>query len=61
MSLTCLALSAQKVDHLLNSSRSVHVKRNVDEILSNGLANEVALLVRRILEKLLAEVIPERV
>ena len=56
---TCLALRRQEVDHLLNSARSVHIEGDVDEVLGDRFANDVALLVGRVLEELLAEIVPE--
>ena len=42
---TCLALSGEEVDHLLDSASAVHVEGDVDKILCDGLANQVALFV----------------
>ena len=56
---TCLALSGEEVDHLLDRAGAVHVQRDVDEFLCDGLADDVPLLVRRVLKQLLAEVVPE--
>jgi hypothetical protein len=39
----------------------VHVERDGDEVVGDGLADEVSLLVRRELEELLAEVVTEGV
>ena len=51
----------QEVDHLLHRARAVHVERDVDEVLRDGLADEVALLVGAELEKLLTQVVAEGV
>ena len=56
---TCLPASRQEVDHLLDRAGAVHVQRDVDEFLCDGLADDVPLLVRRVLKQLLAEVVPE--
>ena len=56
---TCLPTSRQEVDHLLDRAGAVHVQRDVDEFLCDGLADDVPLLVRRVLKQLLAEVVPE--
>jgi hypothetical protein len=56
-----LATSRQIVDHLLNGTRAVHVEGDVDQVGRDGLADEVALLIRRELKELLAEVVAERV
>lgn len=37
----------------------MHIQRNIDKILCNGLADKVTLFVRRKLQQLLAEVITE--
>ncbi len=47
---TYLSARRQKVDHLLNRSGTVHVKRDVDEVLSNRLADHIPLVVRGILQ-----------
>lgn len=39
----------------------MHVERNVHKVLCDGLADDVPLLVRRILEEFLAEVVAERI
>ena len=56
---TDLTAGAEEVDHLLHRARAVHVERDVDEILRDGLADKVALLVRAVLEELLAQVVAE--
>jgi hypothetical protein len=50
MNYTCLSPCGQKVDHFLNSPRPVHIERNIDKVLSNGLANDVSLLVGGVLQ-----------
>jgi hypothetical protein len=37
----------------------MHVQRDVDQIRGNGIADEVALFIRRILQQLLAEIVAE--
>ena len=54
-----LATRREEVNHLLDSARAVHVERDVDEVLGDGLADEVALLVGTELEKLLTQVVAE--
>ena len=39
----------------------MHVEGDVDQILRDRLANEVALLIRAVHQELLAEVVPERI
>jgi len=39
----------------------MHVERNIDEVLRDGLANDVPLLVGRIFQQLLTKVITERI
>ena len=39
----------------------MHVERNINKVLCDGLANNVALLIGGILQQLLAEVITERI
>ena len=56
-----LSAGGQEINHLLNSASSMHVQRNVDQIRGNGITDEVALFIRRILQQLLAEIIAERV
>lgn len=58
---THLTLGRKEVDHLLNCTSTVHVERNVDQVLRNGLAYNIALLVRGELKQLLTEVVAERV
>ena len=50
----------EAINHLLHGSRPLHVQRD-DEVVHDGLANRVSLLVRRAFKELLAEVIPERI
>ena len=54
---TILSASRQKVDHLLNSTSTMHVERNVYQVLSDGFADEVALIIGCEFEQFLAEVI----
>lgn len=56
-----LALRRQEVDHLLNGARSVHVERDRDELARDRFDQRVTLLVRRVLEEALGEVVGERV
>lgn len=56
-----LSASGQEINHLLNSTSSMHVQRNIDEIRGNGITDEVALFIRRILKQLLAKIITEGV
>ena len=56
---TNLSASRQKVDHLLHRSGTMHVERDVDKVLSDRLADEVPLLIRGVLEELLAEIVAE--
>ena len=58
---TCLPTSRQEVDHLLDRTGTVHVQRDVDEILRDRLADDVPLLIRGELEELLAQVVAEGV
>jgi hypothetical protein len=58
---TCLASGGQEINHLLYSSRTVHVQRDGNEILSNRFADNVALIVRGELEEFLAQIVAERV
>ena len=52
---------AEEVDHLLNSSGTVHVQRDADKIVGNRLADDVSLLLGRVLQELLAEVVTKGV
>lgn len=54
---TCLALSGEEVDHFLDSPCAVHVERDIDKVLRHGFADQVALIIGRILQELLAEII----
>lgn len=56
-----LSASGQEINHLLNSTGSMHVQRDVDQVRGNGIADEVALFVRRILQQLLAKIVAEGV
>jgi hypothetical protein len=58
---TCLASGGQEINHLLYSPRTMHVQRDGNEILSDGFADNVALIVRRELEEFLAQIVAERV
>ena len=58
---TCLALRRQEVDHLLNRPSTVHVQRDVDKVRRDRFADDVPLLVRGVLQELLAEVVAERI
>ena len=54
-----VTLTFQKieVDHLLNSTCPVHVQGDLNQILCNAFANDVSLLVRGVLQQLLAQVV----
>lgn len=54
-----LSASREEIDHLLDGTGTVHVKRNIDEILSNRLADDVALVICRIFQQLLAQIVTE--
>ena len=54
-----LAARREEVDHLLDGARAVHVEGDVDEVLGDGLADEVTLLVGAELEELLTQVVAE--
>jgi len=56
-----LSLSRQEVNHLLNCAGTVHVEGDVDQVLGNGLANNITLVIRRILQEFLAEIVAERI
>lgn len=58
---TCLASGGQEINHFLYGARTMHVQRDVNEILSDRLANDVSLIICRELEKLLAQVVAEGV
>jgi len=52
-----LTLGRKKIDHFLNSSGSVHVQGNGNEVPSDGFTNEIPLLIRRIFEQFLAQIV----
>jgi len=52
---------AKEVDHLLNSSGTVHVQGDADEIVGDRLADDISLLLGRVFQELLAEVVTEGV
>ena len=56
-----LSASGQEINHLLNGTSSVHVQRDIDQVRGNGIADEIALFIRRILQQLLAKVVAEGV
>jgi len=56
-----LSASGQEINHLLNSASSMHVQRDIDQVRGDGIADEVALFVRCILQQLLAKIVAERV
>ena len=56
---TDLPPGAEEIDHLLHRARAVHVERDVDQVLSDRVANHVPLIIRRVLKELLAEVVSE--
>jgi hypothetical protein len=58
---TCLASGGQEINHFLCCARTVHVQRNVNEILSDGLANDVSLIICGELEELLAQIVAKGV
>ena len=58
---TDLPPGAEEVDHLLYRARAVHVERDRNEVLCDALADDVPLLIRGVLQKLLAEVVAERI
>jgi hypothetical protein len=56
-----LSASGQEINHLLHGTGSMHVQRDVDQIRGDGIADEVALFIRRIFQQLLAKVVAEGV
>lgn len=54
-----LSASGQEINHLLNCTSSMHVQRDVDQIRGNGIADEIALFIRCILQQLLAKIVAE--
>ena len=48
--ITHLSLGGEEVNHLLHSSGAVHVERDIDQILSDGLADDIALLISGVFE-----------
>jgi hypothetical protein len=52
-----LTLGGKKIDHFLNSSGSVHVQGNGNKVPSDGFTNEIPLLIRRIFEQFLAQIV----
>ena len=58
---TDLPPRTEEVDHFLHCARAVHVERDRNEVLRDALADNVSLVVSRILEELLVEVVPEGV
>ena len=52
-----LAAGRQEINHLLHSTRAMHVQGDVHEILSNRLADKVPLFIRGVLQQLLTEVV----
>ena len=56
-----LSTGGQEINHFLNGTGSMHVQRDVDQVRGNGITDEVTLLVRSILQQLLAKVVAERV
>lgn len=57
--LLLLSRLSKEVDHLLNSSSTVHVQTDANEISSNRFDDGGSLLLGRVLEKLLTEVVAE--
>lgn len=51
----------EEVDHLLHGTCAVHVEGDINQILGNGLADDVALLIGAELQKLLTQVVAEGV
>lgn len=58
---TCLSTSGQEINHLLNGTSPVHIQRDIDQILCNRVTNDIALLVCRVLKKLLTQVVTKRI
>lgn len=56
-----LAARRKEVDHLLNRTCTMHVEGDVDQILRDRLADQVALLIGAVLEELLAKVVAKRI
>ena len=54
---TCLSTSGQEVNHLLDRTGAVHVQGDVDEVLRDRFANQIALLIGTVLQQLLAQVV----
>lgn len=48
---------SQEIHHLLDCPRSVHVQRDANQVVGNGVNDRRPLLLGRVLEKLLAEVV----
>ena len=58
---TDLPPGAEEVNHLLHCACAVHVERDRNEVLRDALADDVALLIRREFQELLAEIVAEGV
>lgn len=54
-----LTWSREKVDRFLNCSGTMHVERDRDQIIANGIDDVITLLVGAELEHFLAEVVTE--
>ena len=54
-------MCGEEVDHLLDCTGTMHVQGDVDQVLRDGFADDVALLIRGVLDELLAQIISERI
>lgn len=52
---------SQEIHHLLDCPRSVHVQRDANQVVGNGINDRGPLFFGRVLEKLLAEVVAKGV
>ena len=59
--MTCLSACRKEINHLLNSAGPMHIQRNVNKILCHRFTDDVALLIRRIFQQLLAKVVSKGV
>jgi hypothetical protein len=56
-----LSRGSEEIDHLLHGSGSVHVERDTNKVVGNRLDDGHSLLVGRVLEQFLAQVVAERI
>lgn len=56
-----LSACREEIDHLLDSTSAMHIEGDIDKVLRHRFTNDVSLIICRIFQELLAEIVTERI